>query len=123
MSLLKQTLEQWKEIPNSKLQGLYWISNMGRIKKIAHMTFKLTEKKESIVSTHIHKNVRIAHLNVTDNRGQRYSNNYNVGQLVAKAFVPNPFKYFFIAYKNNDMTDLRAENIFWTVNNHQNRVK
>jgi hypothetical protein len=98
--------EIWKEI--SGYEGLYWVSNLGRIKSADNI---LNQYKSYYPSNH------------PDNKKYRLfvglfkagkKKDVKVSRLVAKAFVPNPDNKPQVRHKDLDPTNSRWDNLLWT---------
>lgn len=100
--------EIWK--PISGYEGLYEVSNFGRVKSL-----ELRNKSS------IHERTKI--LNATDN-GHGYKivgltknkkrNNFYVHRLVACAFIPNPDNLPVIDHIDHDRSNNKSQNLRWT---------
>lgn len=90
--------EIWKDICG--YEGLYQISNKGKIKIIKDGNIKILEKKGKRVSVYIVKN------NITKK--------VPVCRLVANHFIPNPDNLKNVGFYDGDMTNNDASNLFWT---------
>ena len=76
--------EIWKDIPD--YEGLYQVSNFGRVKRILFINNQITKKQNKILKPYTNKRNRTyISLYKNDNR-----KNCLVHRLVAKAFIPNP---------------------------------
>lgn len=113
--------EQWRDIKG--FEGLYQISNIGRVKSLRHKTKKgwrggaTSRTPDGIMKT---KEC------CTGNRGKGYQTYLQVKltkdgkhyhhllhRLVAEAFVENPQCKKTVNHKNGDRHDNRAENLEW----------
>lgn len=90
--------EIWKTI--SDYNGLYEVSNKGRVRKSS--TGKIFTEYH-FTSTRGSVEFRIHGI-----RDRRY-----VDVLVAEAFVPNPHNYTWVNHINGDKSDNRVENLQW----------
>ena len=109
--------EEWRDIKD--FEGLYQISNYGRVKSLAHIRefigsnqFTTFESRyyvdNCILKAKLDRYVRV----------QLYKNSteyefYNVHQLVGNAFIPNPENKPIIDHKNNNTYDNRVNNLQW----------
>ena len=123
-------MEIWKDI--SGFEGLYQISNLGRIKSLPR--YKQLYGKKVFVPECIRKfgydkdGYYIIPLN---KNGKKYMR--RVHRLVAQAFIPNPENKPVIDHINCDIKDNRVENLRWATvvennnftieNGHQSRDK
>lgn len=102
--------EIWKDIKG--FEGLYMISNYGRIKAINYGTHYKTQllkqrtDKKGVYCVDISKN------NTKFNK--------TVHRLVAKHFIPNPYKKPQVIHINGDKSDNKVNNLKW-VNNSENQ--
>lgn len=111
LSLEDMEGEIWKDIED--YEGLYQISNMGRIKRLSR---KSTDKngntsilKEKMLKQHLTK-IGYLDISLTKNKKQKH---YYVHRLVGFAFIPNPKNKKTINHKNEIKTDNRVENLEW----------
>ena len=103
--------EQWK--PIAGYEGLYEVSNLGRVKSIARLVPYPNGKGHNYPE-------RIRRIN-TDRAGYKYVDLWKDGKgrsakvhrLVAQTFIPNPSHLPEVNHINEDKTDNRAENLEW----------
>lgn len=101
--------EIWKDIP--KYEGIYEISNYGRIKN------KKTGKLKS------QRNTFKGYLQVgLSNKGDK---TFRVHRLVAEAFIPNPNNLPQVNHKDGNKKNNRVDNLEWISNydNMQHAIK
>lgn len=101
--------EIWKNIDG--YEGLYQVSNLGRIKSIPHVISSRGSfvSKEKICSLSKDRYGYVMKY-LSKNGKKKY---HSVHRLVAMAFLPNPGKLPFINHKNEVKSDNRVENLEW----------
>ena len=92
--------EIWKDIEG--YEGLYQVSNMGRVKSLQH-------SKEKILKPH---NTGKGYLMITLSVNGKKTNHF-IHRLVGLVFIPNPHKLPCINHKNCDRGNNMAENLEW----------
>lgn len=93
--------EIWKDIP--EYEGLYQISNLGRVKTLGRKRVK-----EGIRKTEICKGYERIDLSKNNK-----SKHYFIHQLVAKTFIPNPNNYKIINHIDENTLNNCVENLEW----------
>lgn len=106
--------EEWKPIPG--YEGLYSVSNLGRVKSHdryvkSHHQQKLMFRPERILKPHRN----FTHWFVTLYDADGLFRNAHVGGLVAHAFLPNPTGSQKVSYKDGDRANNKASNLQWNV--------
>src|SRR5438046_2661818 len=104
-------LEEWRDLPPDLKVSNYEISRFGHVrnKKTLHM-LKPVMRGE----------IPSAVILITD---EKKSFATTVARLVGYTFIPNPQNYSFIKHINNDLSDYRAENLFWSRESKNNDGK
>lgn len=95
-------IEIWKDIEG--YEGLYQISNLGRVKSL---NYRNTKREQNIKLT-VCKGYYMARL-YKDGKSKRYQ----VSRLVAKAFIPNPKNKLQVDHINGDKLNNNLLNLRW----------
>ena len=108
--------EIWKDIKG--FEGLYQVSNFGRVKKLAQVSHRLN-RWGTITEYHQAEKIltpafdgRKHYLFVGLNKGEQRTLR-NIHRLVAEAFVPNPHNYEYVNHKDEDKLNNLADNLEW----------
>lgn len=108
-SLLDFKNEIWKDIPN--YEGLYHVSNMGRIKCLTHIVnFKTSQRRLE----HIHKPslLKNGYCAIILSQNAK-TEHFLIHRLVAISFLQNDNKFLYVNHKNSNRQDNRVENLEW----------
>lgn len=95
-------LEIWKDIKD--YEGLYQVSNMGRVKSLNYHN----TKEERILKQNIVRGYYQVCFSV--NKKRKY---YRVNRLVAQAFLPNPNNYPCVNHKDENPKNNIVSNLEW----------
>lgn len=103
--------EIWKDIPN--YEGLYQISNYGRVKTLNPRYNKVESNIKSVRKCHdgyyrldLHKN--------------GVKKTYYIHKLVALAFLPNPNNYTVVNHKDENKENNYVDNLEWCTIGYNN---
>ena len=119
LSLEDMEGEIWKDIEG--YEGLYQVSNMGRVKslgrKVKNISLKrgYRETKDKILKQYID---RYGYLKVVLTKETQRSY-FTAHRLVALAFIDNPLNKPSVDHKNTIRTDNRVENLRWLTQKEQ----
>lgn len=99
--------EIWRNVVG--YEGLYQVSNLGRVRTLAHVT---NGKPHRARIRKLTRNPKTGYFLVNLSKDGKSKNLY-VHRLVALAFVDNPDNKTTVNHKNEIKTDNRAENLEW----------
>lgn len=105
--------ELWKDI--SGYEGLYQISNLGRVKSF-RCSSKFRKPKEFILKPSL---INSGYGVVTLYSGKE-KKKFQIHRLVATAFIPNPFDFPCVNHKDEDKLNNRADNLEWCTYQYNN---
>lgn len=97
--------EVWKDIDG--YEGLYQVSNLGRVKRLARSNGKRylnemllkPQNKKGYYQVNLYKNKKMK--------------SYQIHRIVAKKFIDNPYNKKEVNHKNGIKTDNRVKNLEW----------
>ena len=99
--------EEWRDIKD--YEGLYQVSNMGRVRSIRNgkiRIFKIAEKYLSYYAVHFREN--------------GINKMFKVHRLVAQAFIPNPENKPCVNHIDGNKWNNRADNLEWVDQSENN---
>ena len=112
-------MEIWKSIEN--YNGFYEVSNMGRIRSVNRTVyFKNGKGKRDYIGKILRVRYRNGYAIVNLNKNKECKT-FQVHQLVARHFIPNPNGYPIINHKDGIKSNNKVENLEWCdykYNNH-----
>lgn len=117
LSLENLPNEEWKDIKD--FEGLYQISNYGRVKRLGYFREFIGENQFGKFKTKYSVNERILkvkcdrYLRVQLYKSSSCSKYYSTHQLVGTHFIPNPKNKPVIDHINNNPYDNRMNNLQW----------
>jgi hypothetical protein len=103
--------EVWR--PVKDYEGLYEVSNFGRVRSCGRMILKsngVVQNRKSKIRKQVPTRTGYLQVNLSKNNIQKM---VTFHKLVAQAFLPNPKGYSEINHKNEDKSDNRARNLEW----------
>lgn len=106
--------EIWKDIAG--YEGMYQISNLGRVKSLSRETKNQYGNKDKILKTTNLSNGYVK-IGLFKNRKQTY---YFIHRLVAQAFIPNPNNYPIVNHKDEKPSNNNANNLEWCTYEYNN---
>ena len=99
--------EIWKDIKG--YEGLYQISNYGRVKRLVFVNNVCSKPKETIINPCVKDN---KYLYVSLHKDGCRKNKY-IHRLVAEAFISNPNCYPVVNHIDYDVTNNKLDNLEW----------
>ena len=106
--------EIWKDIKG--FEGLYQISNLGRVKSLQKL-YKKPQSHYRILSLSLNSSGYLSvYLRSSNGRDHRYT----IHRLVANAFIDNPNNYPCINHKDENKQNNRVDNLEWCSYSYNN---
>lgn len=110
--------EVWKDVDG--YEGIYQVSNMGRVKSLERLSVQKHLVPEKILNGFIHGHgYQVVDLYKDGIRKKHY-----IHRLVATAFVPNPRNLNEVDHLDRNPSNCRADNLRWCthVENYENHL-
>lgn len=103
-------MEEWRDIKG--YEGLYQVSNEGRVKSLARVWImgKGGKRHKGETTMKVPKSSRYCRITLTKDG---IETNKSVHRLVAEAFIPNPNNYPIINHKDENTRNNNVENLEW----------
>ncbi len=102
----------WKDIDG--YNGIYQVSNLGRVKSISFRNNKTIKSREKILKTKTNSKKRV-YIMLYKNGKRR---NLTVHRLVASAFLPNPNSLPEVNHIDGNPTNNNINNLEWCTKSH-----
>lgn len=110
--------EIWKDIVG--FEGLYQVSNFGRVKSIGRCVFYKDGRTPVIPTKILHpREIRNGYKRVCLNYKNK-PKDYLVHRLIAEAFIPNPHKLEFVNHKDENPKNNCVQNLEWCTVKYNN---
>lgn len=104
--------EEWKDVAG--YEGLYMVSNIGRVKSLCFRNNKITIRRDRLLAQHLSWNGRIQIDLSKDGVHKRVT----LHRLVAQAFIPNPDGLPQINHKDGNPRNCHIDNLEWCTASH-----
>lgn len=98
--------EIWRDIEG--YEGLYQVSNIGRVKSLMFRNNKYSISREKIMACTIRSGYYVLVL-----RKNKERKSEQVHRLVAKAFIPNPNNLLIVNHKDFNRRNNNVQNLEW----------
>lgn len=109
--VIEDKTERW--LPVAGFEGLYEVSDRGRVRSIDHTTVDTNGVRKRIKGRVLNSNAQsTGYLNVHLSNGPN-KKTVRVHRLVAEAFIPNPHGLPEVNHKDEDVTNNRVDNLEW----------
>lgn len=103
--------EEWKSIKG--YEGLYEISNFGRVKSLLGWNGRKYIQRERILAPYKQQSNKYYSRSVVKLTKDNKTKDFKVHRLVAEAFIPNPNNYRVVNHIDGNPLNNNAENLEW----------
>ena len=100
--------EIWKDVKG--YEGLYQVSNLGRVKRLRFINRHLDFKQEKILKPYKDGGDYYFVIGLHKNGKKKYK---AIHRLVAEAFIPNPNNYPIVNHKDENKENNYVDNLEW----------
>lgn len=107
--------EIWKPIKD--YEGLYEVSNLGRVKSLYGWDGHEYHKREKMLNPYKQKSGKNYFRSVVKLTKERETKDFKVHRLVAKAFIPNPTNLSVINHIDGNPLNNKVTNLEWCTQN------
>ena len=108
-------MEIWKDIEG--FEGLYQVSNLGKVKSLSRVLKSGHKWKEKIVAITYNKYDKYGRVMLSNGGKTR---RFLIHRLVAQAFIPNPDNLPLINHKDENPSNNCANNLEWCTQKYNN---
>lgn len=108
--------EEWKDIKG--YEGLYQVSNLGRVKSLIGWNGNKYVKREKILKVSRQEVTKTYCRYKVDLKKNGKRKNFKVHRLVAEAFIPNPNNYREVNHKDSNPLNNCVYNLEWCDRKH-----
>lgn len=105
--------ENWKDIKG--YEGLYQVSNLGRIKSLEFRNHKYNFQKEKILKPNKSGTCKYLAITLSKNKKRK---RYLIHRLVAETFISNPYNFAQINHKDENKQNNCENNLEWCTRNY-----
>lgn len=103
--------EIWKDVEG--YEGLYQVSNLGRIRSLDHDVIHISHYKGSILKPDTSDRYPYPNLTLCKPNPRRTIRK-NLHRLIAETFIPNPLRKPYVNHIDGNKANNRIENLEWT---------
>ena len=103
--------EEWRPIKG--YEGIYEISNLGRVKSLVGWNGHSYVERERILAPYKQQSNKNYSRSVVKLFKQGVRRDFKVHRLVAEAFIPNPYKYEVVNRKDGNPLNNKVDNLEW----------
>lgn len=106
--------EEWRAVVG--YEGLYEVSNIGRVKGLNRRIIKkrgYVDVNESLIKIQLIDNVKYVSIISNKIKTKHKNRQLKLAYVVSKAFIENKNNYKFILHKDNDSSNCNSDNLDW----------